>query len=1718
MKKALFILLLLSAVSSYADSYDVLWQKVTQHIQHDMPKKTITALNDIIMKAGREGDKDEMLAAEYLRAVTLGRLSADSLQSSYDMLYDKVRDMEDSMDGSAENTAAVAMYYTGLAHMADHVETTLTKEECFNRALQHPDILASVKTEAFRRMVTAGRDDVLYAHDLLSFIGHEAGRHGMLYEYYLSHANRSAACVEMYLAAQKGETLTDRDADKASAECMSMLREGMKRFSDTPEVALLATEYYRLMLADSDFSDFSRYTFLTDAISRYSEICVTAGKEKYVYGLRNALATLTCPMFRVNAEKEKICLTVRNVSDVVMNMYRLDADGTFYVDNITNRNISDIRKRICGKPYNLTRQYNMPEWQEREDTIDVPEMPRGVYLIEAKAGALTAYTLYYNTRLSVLSMPLSESEWRVVVADSKTGRPVSGACVVFTAEDYKGNIKETHRYTTGSNGETTAKNIEGPCKVFVYTADDKAFRKTHHYVYFTKHRNVEQRHVANIFTDRAIYRPGQILRGTVIVHNAANEEQVFVVAGKKLSITLRDAKGETIFADSVTTDDMGNAPFECHIPETLNNGVCNITCHGENVCRGWTSIRIEEYRRPTFEVRAVNTEDFREVIEVKEGAAPQAVVRFRAQHFSLMPVVEGRVTYSVTRRCTMPWWGRRVSVKTMASNVAATTDAEGYVDIPLTLSLPDDDMRCFAFTVSISVTDGNGETHQNSYTLRAARKGNSVMPQREEGFYISVSDDVFHNTDGVTLTIRSRARGQENGAKDHKGDTAGSAERYNTSNNTALRENTAKHYAYFTLISENGVEESGTCTFDSLYQRTFLYKEKYGEALALSYIIVYDGEETTFHATIRKPKKDMTMKVVWETFRDFTTPGAEETWTLSVAPGTKASLLATLYDSSLDALMPLTWNISPLTNTFYISAPWSFLRSPAAYASAAKDMTRLKSFSLSLAQKKTIFSIMPQRNFGNMLMAPAASGLRIRGVMTKSAVAEEREAVVEDMAVESTEGEADKGGEKGEEDLSALVRTALGETAFFTSSAMTDANGRIRMTFRMPQTLTTWRFRGIVHDATMRHAILDTLCTARKDIMIHPNIPRFLRPGDRAVLRATIENATPQETEAEVVMQYLCDSTIVWQEKKSILLKERGVQTVTMTAAETPANTRLTLRVAVSTPAGSADGEQHAIAILPETERVTTATAFTHHEKGLYRYDIGNMMMPGSTERIVRVRYADCAEKMILDAVPAAAVPENDNALSVASALYVRNTFSLTDSLGLHKLLRSLQNAEGLWSWWKGMEGSVYISSAVARLLARLELSRKSDSDTRSMLRKAMPKLMEYLSEEVERMKKTKRKNVIPSETAIDIVYVASIMEFSGEKGIFSQKQRDDIEYVIGKIENVPHILSIYGTAHTAAILAMNGRNAKAKRCIERLKEYSVYTEEAGRYYDSQKAGYSWRNYKIPSQVAVIEALAIAAPEDVRTISEMQRWLLHEKRTQQWNSSVNTADAIHAFMIFRDSVATQREPAVITLCGETVEASCGDVRTAQRELAEGGVLTVEKKADGTSWGAVYVDQSVKTKDLTTHGNGFSIEREILMAEDLPEAGKSGNGSRRVLKHCDTLRMGQRVTVRITIKAVRDYDFVTVTDNRMAALQPVVQLSSYCTAETAGTARGSYSGYYRIVKDTETRYCFNHMAKGTHILETEYFVDREGSYSQGAASVVCEYADEFSAMEGGKRYQ
>jgi len=127
--------------------------------------------------------------------------------------------------------------------------------------------------------------------------------------------------------------------------------------------------------------------------------------------------------------------------------------------------------------------------------------------------------------------------------------------------------------------------------------------------------------------------------------------------------------------------------------------------------------------------------------------------------------------------------------------------------------------------------------------------------------------------------------------------------------------------------------------------------------------------------------------------------------------------------------------------------------------------------------------------------------------------------------------------------------------------------------------------------------------------------------------------------------------------------------------------------------------------------------------------------------------------------------------------------------------------------------------------------------------------------------------------------------------------------------------------------------------------------------------------------------------------------------------------------------------------------------------------------------------------VTDAASGIQVKREILHSRDLTPV--------------TTLKVGDKVVVRITITAARDYDFVQVQDKCAACMEPVGQLSGY---------RG---GYYSAPQDNVTNYYFDRLAKGKHIIETGYYVDREGEYATGICTVQCAYSPEFSGREAAK---
>jgi hypothetical protein len=266
-----------------------------------------------------------------------------------------------------------------------------------------------------------------------------------------------------------------------------------------------------------------------------------------------------------------------------------------------------------------------------------------------------------------------------------------------------------------------------------------------------------------------------------------------------------------------------------------------------------------------------------------------------------------------------------------------------------------------------------------------------------------------------------------------------------------------------------------------------------------------------------------------------------------------------------------------------------------------------------------------------------------------------------------------------------------------------------------------------------------------------------------------------------------------------------------------------------------------------------------------------------------------------------------------------------------------------------------------------------------------------------------------------------------------------------------------------------------------------------GRYYDTPRAGYSWYDYKIPTEVATIEAIQMVSPQAVQTVDEMRRWLLQEKRTQVWNTPINSVNAIYAFLNGQKSLETKGTPTVLAIDDMPIETSkatagVGYVKTSIAE-PQGKTFTATKNSEGTSWGAVYAQFFQKTSDIEASYGGIKVTREVIVA-------KPQSTSR--LTSLASLKVGDRIRVRITIESQRDLDFVQVVDRRAACMEPVRQLSGY------------HNGAYCSPKDNATNYFYYGISKGKHVIETEYYIDRAGTYETGTCTVGCAYAPEYRA--------
>lgn len=1822
MKRNIITLLItvFAMLQATAQTYDNLWKQADIIALKDQPKSEIGVMKKIISKATAAKDYGQLLAAEIRQAILWREISPDSLTPN-------VKRMETEAL-KAKDPVLKAVRYAVLGKVYREVNGKKS-EEFFKKALEQPELLARNASTGYVPLTLKGVDGSSFKNDLLHLIGFEADSkeaYLLMYTYYNKVENRGAACLCAYKLIEKYRQDDVREVRKS--KYLNTIDSLIHVYQDIPEAGELAVEHFRFMEGATDAKPQDKLNYINYALNRW-------GGWSRMNVLRNAQKRLTEPMFQVQdmplvlrpSEKKWVHLNVRNLQNLNIRLSRLNitADNEYDVQNeATYKMLLKKTTKLHQKDFSRN-YYGRPDYEEVKDSIEIGgNLPLGAYLMEVTSdntGIAPQRELFYVSNLAVMIQQLPDDRHRYVVVNATDGQPVPGAKIVLYDRNYDdktGKFKRVihARMTTDDQGEAYFKNVDG--NVLISTSNDKFSPAKD--IYLSRARYYEKKDDETkyqLFTDRAIYRPGQKMHATAVSYIVKKGLDASV-PGKsmELKFILRDANWKQVAEQKATTDEYGTASVDFELPQGGQTGMYHVSVNN----RANSSFRVEEYKRPTFEIT------FPKVNE-KYNWGDTVVVKASAKTYAGVPVQGAKVEYQVTRRNQLWWWGAGSAGQLVKTDSCVTREDGTFdVEIPLEASLSGKDeadmsdfmriARFFNFEVSAIVTDISGESHEGVMSLPLGTKPTILtvdLPKRIETDSLKTVTFAYRNASGMEISSNLKYRIDKGEWKDAEANApismavlpSGVHEMEAICGQDTLQQKftlfsikdthpmepttewyyqTAKTFPrdgkpvyvqvgssengahiVYSIIAGNKLLEKGAWELgDSIVTLPFTYKPEYASGVVINYSFVKNGECYTRKISIARPLPEKKLNITWKTFRDRLTPGQKEKWTLQITTPdgkpAKAQLMSVLYDKSLDQLADHTWEMSLGFSQWLPDCYWKSnlkyyeMGLSGTYPTKYYDEKELevdqfdgKYFSFSAYMQAMQLSKLERSSGGTVesvriqkdeLVQEEGKVMRIRGSkMARVGASAPSVNKVFDVVEEMSQFAGGSGSDAGQFLDKVQIRENLNETAFFYPALESDNQGNVAINFTLPESVTTWKFMGLAHDKEMRNGCLVDEAVAQKTVMVQPNMPRFLREGDKSCIVVKLFNTSDKKVNGNARMQILDAETqkVVWQKTQGYRIDAEGSATVSFDVQGLKEGVYINKVVAAGN--GYSDGEQHYLPVLSNRELVVNTLPITLHQPGEQSFDLSKLFLnkegkqaKGAEDAKVTIEYTNNPSWLMVKALPAISNPDEEDALSLMAAIYANtlrrhiqktlnvNAKDIDDASGLASasdtlqkkvnkyvaLLKKLQNKDGSFSWWKGMSGSRYMTTAVAEMMVRLNAIVGRQSSTASMLSGAIDYLRQQTAREVKAMKEDEAKaaqkaarngkayQATPSEMALHYLYIVAM---DGTCVKLKAPALNDMDYLLGKLKKMTGSLTIYGKAKAAVILALNYDYKTAADYLKSMEEYSVYREDMGRYYDTRKAYYSWRNYKIPTEVAAIEALqaldaqsiaaissASSAISKQQTIEEMQRWLLMSKRTQSWDTPVNTVDAVYAFMKGNESNWNRKaENAVLKLDGKLLpmpqdSTTLGYVKT--EKAGKASTLSISKKSDYTSWGAVYAEFKQPLSEIASLESGIKVSRKV---ENQKKA-----------------KVGDKIKVIITITADRDYDFVKIVDKRAACLEPVSQLSGYQWGMEC----------YVSPKDNTTNFYFDRLSKGKHFVEMEYYVDRKGDYQSGSCTAECTYSPEF----------
>ena len=443
--------------------------------------------------------------------------------------------------------------------------------------------------------------------------------------------------------------------------------------------------------------------------------------------------------------------------------------------------------------------------------------------------------------------------------------------------------------------------------------------------------------------------------------------------------------------------------------------------------------------------------------------------------------------------------------------------------------------------------------------------------------------------------------------------------------------------------------------------------------------------------------------------------------------------------------------------------------------------------------------------------------------------------------------------------------------------------------------------------------------------------------------------------------------------------------------------------------------------------------------------------------------------------------------------------------------LSARQSQDGSFGWFPGMSGSVWMTTEVATLLVRLGAIKDGilSVPERQILDKAMSFLEKEMHESVEELRKEKTPTLSLSQLRYLYIYIMykETLSNSPLKGENKKSPiKGDLEGLLSLLKKQAEDLDREPRALAAIVLKRAGEEKKAQALMPRIHELLRHGD--GMYLAYPGGSFTSIDRKVQTHVNLMEAVQTVEPKETDLLARMAEWLIQQKRTQEWEQPIQSADAVYALIqtpqpplggassewsgtVIYDNLTRQLASIEGTpYVRERIELPLKGVGRSTKELR------IEQKTEGAglAWGSVYAQYQLPASEAEANREGMTVRREVSS----PLGGE---------EQCS---MGSRVHIRYTITADRDYEYVCLRAPRPATAEPAQQLSGYRWQ--------SGLGYYQAMHDASTEYFMDRLPRGTYVIEEDWLISRSGNFLLPPARLTCLYAPEFQAKTAGEKFR